>query len=98
MPAVGAVTADQALYLARLIAPDWRETRGCVIRADTYEPDNLERWWSAAKGNPNAVEAGLNHAWRATLARDFPGRQFEVTLDDDYGPTSVAISTPPPVA
>jgi hypothetical protein len=31
-------------------------------------------------------------AWRATLARGFPGRRFEVTLEDDYGPTVCAIS------
>jgi hypothetical protein len=58
---MGAVTADDALYLARLIAPEWREERGCVIRADTYEPENFERWWESAKGDVNGVEAELNH-------------------------------------
>lgn len=114
-----AVTADQALDLARLIAPTWREERGCVIRADIYEPDNGNQWRTAAKGDLNGVEAGLNHlhlwdmlpgtderhygelwdlgevmvaSWRATLARDFPGREFRATLDDDYGPTVCAVS------
>jgi hypothetical protein len=125
MLAMGAVTAVQALDLARLIAPEWREHRGCVIRADTYEPENFERWWVAATGNPRGVEASLNHlhlwdmllgtderdygelwdlgevmvkAWQATLARDFPSRQFEVTLEDDYGPTICAVSSRPHVA
>jgi hypothetical protein len=113
------ITALDALDLARLIAPHWREERGCVIRADVFEPENFNQWWAGAKGNHTGVEAGLNHlhlwdmlpgtderdygelwdlgeimvrSWQATLARDFPGRQFDVTLSDDYGPTVCAIT------
>ncbi|HEY5197752.1 MAG TPA: hypothetical protein VIJ51_12080 [Solirubrobacteraceae bacterium] len=114
-----ALTAQQALDLARLICPAWREERGCVIRADTYEPGNFSRWWAAAEGKHGSVEAGLNHlhlwdmlpvtdehdygelwdlgevmvrAWQTTIARDFPGREFQVSLDDDYGPTVCVVS------
>ena len=34
-------------------------------------------------------------SWQATLARDFPGRQFDVTPSDDYGPTVCAITVRP---
>ena len=47
-----ALTAQQALDLARLISPAWREERGCVIRADTYEPGSFNQWWAARRGQP----------------------------------------------
>ncbi len=118
------ITALDALRLARLIAPSWREERGCVIRADVYEPENFEQWRTATEGTPSRVEAGLNHlhlwdmlpdtdetdygelwdlgdviahSWSATLAFTFPGREFSVTLTDDYGPT-VSVTTTRPAA
>ena len=36
----------------------------------------------------------IRGAWRNSLACAFPDRMFEVTLNDDYGPTVSAVTAP----
>ncbi len=50
-----------ALYLARHIAPDWIEERGCVLRREAFESSNLDEWWATTNGDQTAIEAAINH-------------------------------------
>jgi hypothetical protein len=49
------------LAVAHLLWPDFVEVRGCVFRAECFEPENFESWWATTDGEVAQVEAVINH-------------------------------------
>jgi hypothetical protein len=56
-----AVSAEEAIHLARHVAPEWIEERGCVLRKAAFSPANFEEWWETTGGDVVRVEAVINH-------------------------------------
>ena len=55
------ITAGLARTFATLVSPTWIEYRGCVLRAEAFDPENFERWWRATEGTRSQIEYGMNH-------------------------------------
>jgi hypothetical protein len=52
---------DRAFAVMRLLVPDFVEMRGCVLRRESYAPENLEHWWTTLDGDVSAIEEMINH-------------------------------------
>ncbi len=53
--------ADLALAFARLFWPVFVERRGCVLLEHRADDDAISQWLDASNGDPQRVEAMLNH-------------------------------------
>jgi hypothetical protein len=69
------------MSLAALLAPDWVEERGCVMRADAYEPENFETWWRKTDGDRRAVEAVINHVHMYDVIEDTSDSDLRVLAE-----------------
>jgi hypothetical protein len=62
-----------AVAVLALCAPEFVETRGCVLLAERFEQKAFERWWVELRGDGPAIEQVVNHVHLWDVFRHLDG-------------------------